>query len=328
MWLGNSPESQNRNLSRALQEALSGTGVVIDDELANQYGLNTSNNRSGGFGSFFKKQDSQSQQPQPQPTRFFTNASGQGLFNSVDEAAQSLSFDDKGNLFYAGPNKALFNTSPQAPNFDAAISALKKRIESPATRYSGDGSDDEYMNRALTALNDIRRPYDSFSSLFSGKQYESFYNDETIKEAFPNENRPLTWQEYYNKSMEGITAQYSDGSTVAGPSVLALLRKEQGQQGVAQGLNLLKEIESNYDQYQADYRQSGTNFLGQKNMALAQQQAATDTDPTKRQVADYGVQGQYAPTGQGGWGRGNVQSSEGFQEQRRRGWGQTAIQGV
>lgn len=337
-------ESQNKNLNSAVASALQRSGVKLSDDIIRQFGIgsddyNRQNNQGGMWGGY--RTDPTPASPytaMTQPTRFFSTATEKGWFDTIDDAAKAITFDDNGNLMYTGPGGSgmgimggggvLMPQFAGNQNFDMAIADLTAQMNARNVWGYGDRNNKDVLQKAIDAINTVRKPYDFFNVLNSGKQYDSFYNDDTIKEAFPNENRPLTWAEYYAKSVEGINAQYSDGTSINGPAVLGLLRKEQGIGGLSQGLGLLQQIEQNYDQYRADYMQGGTNFLGQKNQAKAAEQAATDTDPTKRQVADYGVQGDFAPTGQSGWGRGNVQSSEGFQDTRRRGWGQTTIQGV
>lgn len=113
----------------------------------------------------------------------------------------------------------------------------------------------------------------------------------------------------------------SDGSSMSGPGLFNYM--DIGQQSQALG-----DIYNNYNSYMNEYKQAAVNFLNNQNNTAWQKQAATDTDPSKREQAQYGVTGSPAPTGASGWGRGSVQSSEGFQDTRRRGWGQREFQGV
>lgn len=336
MW---GAEQANKNVNPYIASTLQRSGVSLSDDIIKQFNLGNQNHSSQGgmYGYYSDPTPVNPYTTMAQPTRFFSTATEKGWFDNIDDAAKAITFDDNGNLMYTGPGGSgmgmfgggvLMPQFSQPMNFDMALEDLRAQMNATSIWGRGDTNNKETLQRAIDAIGVIRKPYDFFNNIQSGKQYDAFYNDDTIKEAFPNEKRPLTWAEYYKKSVDGLTANYDDGTAIHGQGILGIMRKEQGIGGLAQGLGLLQQIEQGYDKYRTDYIEAGTQFLGQKNEAMAQQQSATDTDPTKRENANYGVGGNPAPTGASGWGRGNVQSSEGFQDVRRRGWGQSEMTGV
>lgn len=275
-------------------------------------------------------------------SRFFTSGDNQGLFADAKSAANAISFDANGNIilsptFNSGLNQ-IMQGMPNQNNFaltggfgNVALNAIGYKPSTSENQglYGGWGmsptgvyeNEDQRKKRLAQEQADFAKSWQSnFSTISAGDQYKSFYDDTDIGKAYPDQ-KPLTWAEYYKQARDSVKGSLSDGTELSGASLFHFLAQTDN----AQGVDLLRQIEGNYDTYMADYKNSAVNF---NNNTLYNQQRATDTDPTKRDVANYGVEGEYAPTGASGWGRGNVQSSEGFQDQRRRGWGQTTIQGV
>lgn len=125
----------------------------------------------------------------------------------------------------------------------------------------------------------------------------------------------MSWQEYLDKTQEGYSAQLSDGTNLVGKSVFPYMTKDQA-------LQFANQVDRDYSTYLNDYKTYAMNFL---NNEMATAQKANETDPSKRgEVPNYGS----SPVGASGWGSSSIQSSESFNDVRRRSWGQGTIQGV
>lgn len=293
-------------------------------------------------------------------TRFFTSGDQKGLFDNIDQAFGVITFDKNGQVGFTPSWRIEMSDNPFAkkafggvsglkgkssltpdslvqrinPNYAAAQVAKSKKTETLSQGYSRPNAylrqetetfaqayrrqKEESEKRASLLLN-------TMSSLNKGTGYNSFYNDEAIKQAFTGTNAPMTWEQYFKASQNLYEGELDGGKKIRGAQLFSMVAKTDPKQA----LNFLRDIENRYGDYMESYRTGATNFLGSQNNQLATEQAMTDTDPNRRQqVANYGVSGEPAPTGAAGWGRGNVQASEGFQQLRRRGWGQAETQGV
>lgn len=278
------------------------------------------------------------------PMRFFTKGDQKGLFDDIKSAQSMLTFDKSGrpalsSLARTGyQGYTPFSGGRRGPNADEVWKnhqitktvsqfnpSIMDGLNAPVSPSPWGWKNAEATRRAQAQANNRTtrdNVFNTFSTyldnLMKGNQYADFYEDKSIKEVYGEGNAPLSWEDYFKKSQEGYQGELSTGKKIGGAELFRLI----AQQDMKQALGYLQDIENNYDQYLNEYRDGANAFISNR-------QAMTDTDPNKRNaVANYDVGGEYAPTGASGWGRGNVQSSEGFQDTRRRGWGQTEVQGV
>lgn len=263
------------------------------------------------------------------------NENEQGIFGNAKDAFGKIGFDDSGN-FILGKGIAEQLTELRLKyygiNGQPTAAHNGKDNQTPVQLRGGWGGDfnskptpkadpndpTTYMNAKDLALhNQLVEQQKMISSFMSGDQHKSAFEDEDVQNVFKDQ-KPMTWQEYFAKTQEGYSAQLSDGTNISGRAVFPYMSKNQA-------VEFIDKVDRDYSAYLGEYKTAATNFIGNKNLEMQQAQAKNDTDPSKRnEVANYGS----SPVGASGWGRNSIQSSESFNDVRRRTWGQDTIQGV